>query len=153
MNRKLIGLLLALSAIALPFADRLVPKPDAVVNPVVIDVPTSILDPLSKGFADAKPEAGYWSGLLYGMAKTIEMDATHPQGARLKTMLDVAALRDWVVACPPAKVAKGDVIGQVIGPELEKLGTSDQPLDSDGRRAKVVSVFMQSAKALEGIAK
>lgn len=152
MNRKLLGLLLAIAAVALPFANRIIPSPTPDPQPV-IEIPASIADPIKKGFADSKQDAGYWAGLLYGMARTIELDVKHPQGARLKTMLDVAALRDWVVACPPFKIAKGDVIGQTIGPELAKLGSSDEPLDSEDRRSKVVTIFNMTANALERVAK
>ena len=155
MNRKLLGLILAIAAVALPFVDKFVPKPtpSPFPSPSPVETPPSIADPLKAGFAGAKQEAGYWAGLLYGMARTIDADKNHPAGARLKTMLDVAALRDWIVACPPVKIGKGEVIGQAIGPELAKLGVSDEPIDQDDRRSKVVTILNQAANTLEGIAK
>ena len=77
-KRKLVGLILCLAAIALPLADRLVPKPSP-VNPdrPVVDVPPAVADVLKAGFAGSTMEAGDWSGLLYGMARTIESDKGH----------------------------------------------------------------------------
>lgn len=151
---KLIGLVLCLAAIALPLADKLVPKP-VPVNPdrPVVDVPPGVADVLKAGFSGSKIEAGDWSGLLYGMARTIETDKSHPKGPRLKTMLDVQNLRDWIVACPPISLPKGDVIGQAVGPELAKIGTSDERLDESDRRSKVVAVFLAAAITLEDLAR
>lgn len=153
-KRKLVGLILCLAAIALPLADRLVPKPSP-VNPdrPVVDVPPAVAEVLKAGFAGSKMEAGDWSGLLYGMARTIESDKSHPKGPRLRTMLDVGNLRDWIVACPPISLPKGDVIGQAIGPELAKIGTSDERLDESDRRAKVVAVFLAAALTLEDLSR
>lgn len=158
MNRKLIGILLAASALALPWLDSILPKPgpaptpDPAPGPSVI-VPASLADSLKVGFAGSKQEAGDWAGLLYGMARTIEADKGHPNGPRLKTMIDVSNLRDWIVACPPKQLGKGDVFGQAIGPELAKLGTSDEPLDQDDRRSKVVNLFNGAAHTLEDLSK
>lgn len=154
MNRKLLGIILAGLALGLPWLDRLAPSPGPVPNPApapgpVVDVPASVAEPLKAGFAGRKQEAATWAGLLYGMARSIESDASHPKGPRLKTMLDVQQLRDWVVACPPQPVGNGSVIGQALGPDLAKLGTSDEPLDEAGRRAAVVKLFDGAAYTLE----
>ncbi len=157
MNRKTLGILLALAALGLPWLDRLlpVPGPAPIPAPVTPDngpsVPASVSDALKAGFSGARSEARTWAGLLAGMARTIEADGSHPKGPRLKTMLDVQALRDWIVACPPRPLPKGDVIGQAIGPELAKLGTSDEPLDQDGRRASVVKLLEGAAYTLESL--
>lgn len=153
MNRKTLGLILAAAALALPWVERILPTPTPTPTPDQINVPASIYDPLKAGFVGSKQDAGYWAGLLYGMAKTVDMDKSHPSGPRLKTMLDIESLRDWMVACPPVKLSKGDVIGSTIGPELAKVGTSDEALDQDDRRGKVVAILNQAASALEGISK
>lgn len=153
-KRKLIGGALCLLAIVLPLADKYIPRPGPLKpDRPVIDTPASIADPLKAGFVGDKQEAGDWSGLLYGLARTIEMDRDHPKGPRLQTMLDVANLRDWMVACPPKALAKGDVIGSAVGPELAKLGTSDERLDEADRRSKVVAIFTQAAQTLEDLSK
>lgn len=156
MNRKTLGILLALSALALPWLDHLAPKPAPVPTPAPapgpnVDVPAGVAEPLKAGFAGSKQDAGSWAGLLYGMARSVEADAKHPKGPRLKTMLDVQDLRDWVVACPPRPIPKGDVIGQALGPELQKLGTGEEPLDEGGRRASVVKLLDGAASTLEGL--
>ena len=71
----------------------------------------------------------------------------------IATIRDVANLRDWMVACPPKALAKGDVIGLAVGPELAKLGTSDERLDEADRRSKVVTIFTQAATTLEDLSK
>lgn len=153
MNRKILGLILAAAALALPWVERILPTPTPTPTPAPVNIPASISEPLKAGFVGSKQDAGYWSGLLYGMARTIDMDKSHPGGPRLKTMFDIASLRDWVVACPPAKLAKGEIIGQAIGPELTKIGTGEELIDQDDRRSKVVAVFDQAANVLEGLAK
>lgn len=162
MNRKILGSVLAVLALALPMLDNLAPKPAPTPNPApapgpspipAVEVPASVVKPLTDGFAGSKQEAGEWAGLLYGMARTIETDKSHPKGARLKTMLDIQNLRDWIVACPPKPIGKGDIIGQAIGPELAKLGTSDEALEEAGRREAVVTLLTGAAQTLEGLSK
>lgn len=155
MNRISLGVALAVAAVLLPYLpslrDLTVGGPTKPDRPV-IEVPASVSDGLKAGFASSKEDAGTWSGLLYGMARSIESDVSHPQGARLRTMLDIESLRDWVVACPPQRVGGGSVIGQSIGPELAKLGTSDEPLDAD-RRSAVVKLLDGSAQILEDLSR
>jgi hypothetical protein len=150
--RNMLGIALVLAALALnlgklPFPP--VPPVDP-VDPVLpeVEIPKSVRDALESGFSSKKPEAATWSGLLAGMARAIEQDQAHPEGPRLKTMLDVDGLRKWAVKCPPIPVAGGESIGQALGPEFTKLGISNESLEEAGRRAAVVKLLDSAAQLL-----
>lgn len=127
------------------------PTPPSPPDAPRIEVPEQMKASLESGFKGKPTEAQTWAGLLYGLARTIEADAGHPGGPRLKTMTDIEALRDWVVKCPPQPVAGGETIGQALGPELAKLGTSTEILDQDGRRANLVKLLDGAGQVLEAI--
>jgi len=131
---RIIGLVVILFAMGWSFRDKLpsiVPVPPHPAVPT-IEVPQLLGDTLRSGFVGKVPEAGAWAGLLAGMA-------------------DIERLRDWVVKCPPRPIAGGATIGQALGPELAKLGTSTEELDKDGRRASLVKLFDGSSQVLEGV--
>lgn len=127
------------------------PTPPSPPDAPRIEVPEQMKASLESGFKGRSTEAQIWAGLLYGLARTIEADAGHPGGPRLKTMADIEALRDWVVKCPPRPVDGGEAIGQALGPELAKLGISTEILDQDGRRSKLVKILDGAGQVLEAI--
>ena len=153
MSRNNLGLLLILAALALPWVGPLAnPGGQPDVTPAS-PVPPGVAASLKEGFSGRKSEASIWSGLLYGLARTIEADSTHPEGPRLKTMYDIAELRDWVTKCPPKPIGGGDVIGQALGPEMAKLGVANEELDQNGRRASLVKLLDGSASTLEDLSR
>jgi hypothetical protein len=150
---RIIGLVVILFSIGWSFRDKLPSIVPVVPLPAVpaIEVPQLLGDTLKAGFSGRKPEAGAWAGLLAGMARAIEADASHPEGPRLRTMADIERLRDWVIQCPPRPIAGGETIGQALGPEIAKLGTSTEELDKGNRRASLVKLFDGSSQVLEGV--
>lgn len=149
---RIIGLLMLLTSLwfysggALPG-----PTPPNPPDAPVIEIPEQMKATLESGFQGKPTEAQTWAGLMYGLARTIEADAGHSGGPRLKTMVDIERLRDWVVKCPPKPVAGGETIGKALGPELAKLGTSTELLDENGRRAALVKLLDGSGQVLEAI--
>lgn len=153
MNRSSLGILMILAALALPWVGPLAnPKPGPDASPAS-PVPPGVAASLREGLGGRKSEASVWSGLLYGLARTIEADSAHPEGPRLKTMYDIQALRDWVTKCPPKPIGGGDVIGQALGPEMAKIGATNEELDKDGRRASLVKLLDGAAYTLEGLSR
>ena len=149
---RIVGLVVMLSAVVLSWPKGSRPTPDIPGPPVPsIEVPAAVQSVLQSGFKDRKPEAGVWAGLLAGMARAIQSDAGHPDSPRLRTMADIERLRDWIVRCPPKAVAGGETIGQAIGPEMAKLGTSTEELDKDGRRTSLVKLLDGASQTLEAI--
>lgn len=147
-----IGLIILLASLWIYSGGNLPgPTPPSPPDAPRIEVPEQMKASLESGFKGRSTEAQTWAGLLYGLARTIEADAGHPGGPRLKTMTDIESLRDWVVKCPPKPVAGGEAIGQALGPELAKLGTSTEVLDQDGRRAKLVQLLDGAGQVLEAI--
>jgi hypothetical protein len=150
--RKLLGVVLIIAALAPMLGKVPLPKPDTVPSTPAVEVPQTVKDALA-GFGLKKQEAATWSGLLVGLARTIEADGKHPEGPRLKTMLDIDELRKWVVACPPLPIDGGQLIGGALGPELAKLGISNESLEEQGRRAAIVKLLDGAASHLEVLAK
>lgn len=128
------------------------PKPPEPPIPAV-DIDPSIKQALESGFASRKYEAGVWSGLLYGLARAIEQDATHPGGAKLKVMSDIDRLRNLVVKAPPKPVSGGDVIAQTVGSGIAKFGTGNELLDQNNRRFEISKLLIGSASVLEGVSR
>lgn len=152
---KFIGpamMVLALVSMFVPW-DKLNLGPGVPVDIPAVQTPDTVVSALKTGFENKKSEAATWAGLLSGLARVVEQDADHPKTPRLATMADIDSLRKWVVSAPPVPVDGGQVIGQALGPELEKLGTGVEPLDQDGRRQKVVQLFDGAAYVLQGLAK
>ncbi len=147
-----IGLIVLLASLWIYSGGKLPgPAPGPAPDAPRIEIPEQMRATLEAGFKERSTEAQIWAGLLYGLARTIEADKSHPGGPRLKTMVDIETLRDWVVKCPPQPVAGGATIGEALGPELSKLGTSTEELDKDGRRASLVRLLDGSAQTLEGL--
>ena len=147
-----IGLIVLLASLWIYSGGKLPgPAPDLAPDAPVVKIPEQMRAALEAGFKERSTEAKTWAGLLYGLARTIETDRDHPGGPRLKTMVDIETLRDWVVKCPPRPVAGGAAIGEALGPELSKLGTSTEELDKDGRRASLVQLLDGAAQTLEGL--
>lgn len=147
-----IGLIVLLASLWLYSGGKLPgPAPGPAPDAPVIKIPEQMRATLEAGFKERATEAQIWAGLLYGLARTIEADGSHPGGPRLKTMVDIENLRDWAVRCPPRPVAGGATIGEALGPELSKLGISTEELDKDGRRASLVKLLDGAAKTLEGL--
>lgn len=146
-----IGLIVLLASLWIYSGKLPGPAPGPAPDAPVIEIPAAMRATLEAGFKERSTEAQIWAGLLYGLARTIEADSSHPGGPRLKTMVDIETLRDWVVKCPPRPVAGGATIGEALGPELSKLGTSTEELDKDGRRASLVRILDGTAQTLEGL--
>lgn len=87
-------------------------------------------------------DAYYWAGMLEGIGRQVASDKD------VRTMFDVERIRDRALAAPLRGVSGGELIGQVMGPLLSALGSEGESLDEDGRRAKVVEVFLGVATAL-----
>ena len=146
-----IGLIVLLASLWLYSGGKLPTPTPAGPSVPTVEVPAAMRASLVSGFQGKATEAQIWAGLLYGLARTIEADSSHPGGPRLKTMVDIERLRDWAVKCPPRPVAGGSTIGEALGPELSKLGISTEELDKDGRRASLVKLLDGAAKTLEGL--
>ena len=134
------------------------PKPPAPPQPPIpvipsVDVDATLKQQLESGFSNRKYEAGVWSGLLYGLARAVEQDASHPSGSRIKTMADFDRLRNLAIKAPPRPVGGGEVIGPSVGAALAKLGAGSEPLDQNNRRAEIAKVLIGSASVLEGVAR
>lgn len=107
----------------------------------------SELTELQEGFAGQADAARLWAGLLGGLARVIEADGTLPE-PMLKSMDDIEQLRDLAVRAPIKPVPGGQLIGQVLGPELNQVGGAGAELTS-ARRERVVQIFLDASQALE----
>lgn len=132
------------------------PKPPAPPGPPPLppmDVDPGMRAALTNGFATRKSEAAIWSGLLLGMGRVIESDATKPSGAKIKTMADVEKLRDLVVRAPSQPVSGGEVIAPAIGAPIAAIGGPSDKIDEAGRRAAVARVFVGAATVLDEVSR
>lgn len=118
-----------------------------------MDVDPGLRAALTNGFNTRKADAAIWSGMLLGIGRVIEQDATKPSGARLKTMGDVEKLRDLVVRAPAQPVSGADVIAPSIGPAIAAIGGPGDKIDEAGRRAAVARVFVGAATVLDEVSR
>jgi hypothetical protein len=118
-----------------------------------MDVDPGLRAALTNGFSTRKTDAAIWSGMLLGIGRVIEQDATKPSGARIKTMGDVEKLRDLVVRAPAQPVSGADVIAPSIGPAIAAIGGPGDKIDEAGRRAAVARVFVGAATVLDEVSR
>jgi hypothetical protein len=132
------------------------PKPPGPPKPPPlppVDVDPNIRQTLTSGFSARKADAAIWSGMLLGMARVIEQDATKPSGPRLKTMADIDRLRELIVRAPSQPVSGGDLIGSAIGPAFAALGSAGDQVDQSGRRLAIAKVLLGSAAVLDEVSR
>ncbi len=118
-----------------------------------VDVDPQLRSALTAGFATRKTEAAIWSGMLLGMGRVVESDATKQSGPRLKTMADVDELRNLIVRAPSQPVSGGDVIAPAIGPGLAAIGGPADKIDEAGRRAAVAKLLIGAATVLDEVSR
>jgi hypothetical protein len=147
------------SSIAVKVGEESPPKPPEPPGPPKppplppVDVDPNIRQLLTNGFSARKADAAIWSGMLLGMARVIEQDATKPSGPRLKTMADIDRLRELIVRAPSQAVSGGDVIGSAIGPAFAALGSAGDQIDQSGRRIAIAKILLGSATVLDEVSR
>jgi hypothetical protein len=147
------------ASVAVKIGEELPPEPPKPPGPPKppplppVDVDPNIRQTLTSGFSARKADAAIWSGMLLGMARVIEQDATKPSGPRLKTMADIDRLRELIVRAPSQPVSGGDVIGSAIGPAFAALGSAGDQIDQSGRRLAIAKVLLGSAAVLDEVSR
>ena len=147
------------ASVAVKIGEELPPEPPKPPGPPKppplppVDVDPNIRQTLTSGFSARKADAAIWSGMLLGMARVIEQDATKPSGPRLKTMGDIDRLRELIVRAPSQPVSGGDVIGSAIGPAFAALGSAGDQIDQSGRRLAIAKVLLGSAAVLDEVSR
>lgn len=147
------------ASVAVKIGEELPPEPPKPPGPPKppplppVDVDPNIRQTLTSGFSARKADAAIWSGMLLGMARVIEQDATKPSGPRLKTMADIDRLRELIVRAPSQPVSGGDLIGSAIGPAFAALGSAGDQIDQSGRRLAIAKVLLGSAAVLDEVSR
>jgi hypothetical protein len=147
------------ASVAVKIGEELPPEPPKPPGPPKppplppVDVDPNIRQMLTNGFSARKADAAIWSGMLLGMARVIEQDATKASGPRLKTMGDIDRLRELIVRAPSQPVSGGDVIGSAIGPAFAALGSAGDQIDQSGRRLAIAKVLLGSAAVLDEVSR
>jgi|LakMenEpi03Aug12_release.lakeMendotaPanAssembly.Ray.scaffolds.fasta_scaffold392343_2 hypothetical protein len=147
------------ASVAVKIGEELPPEPPKPPGPPKppplppVDVDPNIRQTLTSGFSARKADAAIWSGMLLGMARVIEQDATKPSGPRLKTMADIDRLRELIVRAPSQPVSGGDLIGSAIGPAFAALGSAGDQVDQSGRRLAIAKVLLGSAAVLDEVSR
>jgi hypothetical protein len=147
------------ASVAVKIGEELPPEPPKPPGPPKppplppVDVDPNVRQTLTNGFSARKADAAIWSGMLLGMARVIEQDATKPSGPRLKTMGDIDRLRELIVRAPSQPVSGGDVIGSAIGPAFAALGSAGDQIDQSGRRLAIAKVLLGSAAVLDEVSR
>jgi hypothetical protein len=122
------------------------PSPDA---PKVV-VPQELSAGLQDAFKTEQAAAQVWSGMFEGLGRYIEADGKREKPI-LQNTFDLMILRDAAVVAPLGAVPGGTSIGKLIGPYMDQIGKSGEPLDEGGRRAKTVELFLGVSQELGAI--
>ena len=125
------------------------PTPPAPDVPKIV-VPQELSTGLRDAFKTEQAAAQVWSGMFDGLGRYIEADGKREKPI-LQNTFDLLLLRDAAVAAPLGAVSGGPAIGKLIGPYLDQIGKSGEPLDEGGRRAKTVELFLGVAQELGAI--
>lgn len=126
-------------------------KPDETKPVVVVSSLTAEQKKvLSDGFATLRADARVWAGLLAGLARAIEQDATKAQ-PRIVTVGDLNDLRLHLIATPAKPVQGGPVVGAVLASEFAKVGEDPSIKLDPAKRKSVVESLNSVAQHLENL--